>query len=104
MPHQFALPTKTKRKRAWELWVCGLLFNGYHIHLFCRLKASMLPKGVKKKFKVEGHPILRKMEQDTGLLLPSDPSEINSAVIETNFSIGIGKFKNNSMQSFVVYK
>ena len=34
VPQQFALPTKTKRKRVWELWVCGISFNGDRIHPF----------------------------------------------------------------------
>ena len=53
----------------------------------------MIPKVAKKMFKVEWQPILRKMEQATGLRLPPYPPEIKSAVIETTFAIGTEHLK-----------
>ena len=59
-------------------------FNRYHINPFFQLKASLIPKAVKQELKLEQQPILRNMEQATGLILPPDQSVINSEMIETN--------------------
>ena len=54
VPKDFALPAKTKRKRAWELWICGMeLENGKKIRPFRFIKPSFIPKKLRVKFKTE---------------------------------------------------
>jgi hypothetical protein len=90
VPKDFALPGRTKRKRAWELWISGMTVgtNGDRIRPFRQLKPPMMPKKVRSRFKTEWQPILKKMEAAPEMNLPRRATEINATVIDTTFVIG----------------
>ena len=97
VPFDFALPTKTKRKQAWELWLCGMTTaNLQQLCPFRFFKIRMLPKHVKNKFKVEWQPILQKMMDGIQhIQLPEDVSKINSNYIDTTFMYATNHLKEN---------
>ncbi len=95
VPQGFQLPAKTKRKRAWEFWIAGMTVNGDKIRPFRHLKPAMLPPEVKKKFKTEWQPIMRKMENTPDLVIPRDLTKIDSIVIETTFVSSTNYLKSN---------
>jgi hypothetical protein len=55
----------------------------------------MLPPEVKKKFKTEWQPIMRKMENTPDLVIPRDVTKIDSIVIETTFVSSTNYLKSN---------
>ena len=97
VPLNFKLPTKVKRKQAWEFWLCGMTTpDGQQIRPFRFLQPKYLPKKVKNKFKIEWQPILRKME--AGMIhiqIPPDTSLINSDFIDTTFVMTTNHLKQN---------
>ena len=96
VPQNFSLPTKVKRKKAWELWICGMVTcDGDRIRPFRFFKLSMLPKAVQTKFKTEWQPILRKMQQGAGIPLPSNGDLINADVIDRTFISSTNHLKAN---------
>ena len=98
VPKDFMLPTKVKRKKAWELWVCGMVtgvLNDTRIRPFLFFKLSMLPKKVQTKFKTEWQPILRKMEAGVDIILPMNGDLINAALIDKTFRMATNHLKAN---------
>ena len=96
VPQNFSLPTKVKRKKAWELWICGMVTcDGDRIRPFRFFKLSMLPKAVQTKFKTEWQPILRKMQAGAGIPLPSNGDLINADVIDRTFITSTNHLKAN---------
>ena len=96
VPKDFELPTKCKRKKAWELWICGMTTHcGERIRPFRYFKLSMLPKKVATKLKTEWQPILRKMEAGLTHTLPSNGDLIDSVIIEATFTTTTNHLKAN---------
>ena len=94
VPKDFALPGRTKRKRAWELWISGMTVgNGERIRPFRQLKPPMLPKKVRSRLKTEWQPILKKMAAAPGMSLPNNVEAINATVIDMTFVIATSHLK-----------
>jgi hypothetical protein len=98
VPDDFALPAKTKRKRAWELWICGMeLEDGKKIRPFRFMKPSFLPKKHRVKFKTEWQPIMKKMEKAPGLVLPEIGcyDAPTSSIIEMSYTVATNHLMTN---------
>ena len=97
VPFEFKLPTKMKRKQAWEMWLCGMTTPDLQVICPFRLfKMRMLPKQIKNKFKVQWQPILRKMMAGIQhIQLPAEASQIDSRHIDTTFHIATNHLKEN---------
>ena len=86
VPKNFDFPAKTKQKRAWEFWLCGMKYREENIRPFRQLKPSLLPKNAQIKFKTQWQPILKKMENARDLNIPDTISDINSDVIKNTYA------------------
>ena len=98
VPEDFALPARTKRKRAWELWVSGMeLENGKKIRPFRFIKPRFIPKKHWVKFKTEWQPIMKKMEKAPRLVLPEIEcyDALNSSIIERTYTVAMDHLKTD---------
>ena len=98
VPEDFALPAKTKRKRAWELWICGMeLEDGKKIRPFRFMKPTCIPNEHRIKFKTEWQPIMKKMEKAEGLMMPAMGcyDAPNSTFIEMTYRVATKHLKEN---------
>ena len=95
VPEDFDFPDGTKRRRAWELWLCGMTINNQRIPPFRLLKPTMLPKKLEVKFKTSWLPILTKMDETPGLLLPSSVDSIDSKFIDESYATVTSHLKSN---------
>ena len=82
-PENFMFPNRTSRSKGWRLWLCGI--PAQRIKPFRMMKATMLPKKARNKFKLEWRPIFDKMEKGVTTPIPSNPS---SDVVDTTFAEG----------------
>ena len=90
VPSDFAFPEQVKRERAWSLWLKGMDFKGTEpIRPFRLLQTKMLPtKQLKNQYRNEWMPILQKMENTPGIIIPNivDDSFVSrSYVIASNY-------------------
>ena len=92
VPSNFSFPKKTKRKRAWELWLRGQpgfqLPDGSPAPIipFRKIDPLKLPPKQRGKFKTEWRPILTRMNEADGL--PEfDSVEITDALFEMSFRV-----------------
>ena len=100
VPKNFALPAKTKRRRAWELWIHGQ--SGFQLEdgspapipPFRMFDPLLLPKNLRCKFKSEWRPILQKMSQANGLPDLSN-GLISDEMIEATYVIATSHLREN---------
>ena len=83
-----------QKKKGMIVWYPPCYIDKWRHYLsFWGLKAPMIPKAIRHKFKTEWRPIMRKMERADGLSRPDNLSEINSAAIEEKIVLATNNLK-----------
>lgn len=98
VPCDFHLPPRVDRRKAWELWLCGVTdTNNNVIRPFRLLKPNLLPKSVRSKFKTEWQPILIKMQEGLPetMQLPKSGKDVDASLISSTFDMATNHLKEN---------
>lgn len=96
VPHDFNFPPKVDRRKAWELWLCGVTdTNNNVIRPFRLLKPNLLPKSVKSKFKTQWQPVLIKMQEGLpeNMQLPNNGRDVDVSLISSTFDVATNYLK-----------
>jgi hypothetical protein len=86
VPKDFEFPRGATRRRAWELWLCGMTVGPSIIPPFRTFKVKLLPERVRNVFKTQWLPILSIMQSTPSLQIPLNVQDIDSKVISESYA------------------
>ena len=97
VPRNFIFPEDVTRFSAWRLWLVGMDYMGKtRLPPFHKFKTKLLPtKQLKTQYNNEWKPVMTKVEETPGLVIPDDVGQISNAFIDLSFSQATEYLKGN---------
>ena len=99
------LPKKVQRRRAWELWIREMdTPDGKRICSFRNFTSASVQRDVYKKLKLEWQPIMKKMENRTGVQIPVRLIDVNQFLIDSTFNMATSHLRENICSFLFTHK